>query len=181
MPNARGMTVAAWPQSHYGYRQDDIREIVSVLDQAISSLRAVGGGNPFELSLVAMASPPELEPVLGMPNVREQLDQMLRLASITTSAVGTDGAAAGRRWRWWPKLVQGCRRQRHRTIAMMSSARSGTSWPSTSDTRICRAVCSIRRLVPPNALTVRRSSALPPACARRTRSSGRSVRRSSRR
>jgi hypothetical protein len=79
------LTVAAWPQEHYGYRQDDIREILAVLDQAISSLRAVGGGNPFELSLVAMASPPELEPVLGMPNVREQIDQTLRLAKITTA------------------------------------------------------------------------------------------------
>jgi hypothetical protein len=79
-------TVAAWPQSHYGYRQDDIREIVSLLDQAISSLRAVGGGNPFELSLVAMANPPEIEPLLGMPNAREQIDQMLRLASVTTAA-----------------------------------------------------------------------------------------------
>ena len=70
------LTVAAWPQEHYGYRQDDIREILALLDQAIASLRAVGGGNPFELSLVAMASPPELEPVLGMPNVREQIDQI---------------------------------------------------------------------------------------------------------
>ena len=76
-------TVAEWPQSHYGYRQKDIREIVSLLDAAISSLRAVGGGNPFELQLVALADPPELEPVRGMPNVKEQLDQMMRLASIT--------------------------------------------------------------------------------------------------
>ena len=79
-------TVAAWPQSHFGYRQDDIREIVSLLDQAISSLRAVGGGNPFELSLVAMASPPEIVPMLGMPNAREQIDQMLKLAAVTTAA-----------------------------------------------------------------------------------------------
>jgi hypothetical protein len=79
-------TVAEWPQSHFGYRQDDIREIVSMLDQAISSLRAVGGGNPFELSLVAMASPPDIVPLLGMPNIREQLDQMLRLAAVTTAA-----------------------------------------------------------------------------------------------
>jgi hypothetical protein len=79
-------TVAEWPQSHYGYRQNDIREIVLLLDQAISSLRTVGGGNPFELALVAMASPPEIEPLLGMPNGREQIDQMLRLASITTAA-----------------------------------------------------------------------------------------------
>ena len=78
-------TVAAWPQTHFGYRQNDIREIVSLLDQAISSLRAVGGGNPFELSLVAMAGPPDIEPVLGMPNVKEQLDQMMRLASVTTA------------------------------------------------------------------------------------------------
>jgi hypothetical protein len=78
-------TVAAWPKEHYGYRQDDIREILALLDQAIASLRAVGGGNPFELALVAMASPPELEPVLGMPNVREQIDQTLRLAKITTA------------------------------------------------------------------------------------------------
>jgi hypothetical protein len=71
--------VAEWPQSHFGYRHNDIREIVSVLDQAISSLRAVPG-NRFELSFVAMAGPPDLEPVLGMPNARQQLDQVLRLA-----------------------------------------------------------------------------------------------------
>lgn len=77
--------VAAWPQSHFGYRQKDIREIVGVLDQAISSLRAAGGANPFELSLVAMAGPPEVEPMLGMPNVKQQLDQMIRLASLTSA------------------------------------------------------------------------------------------------
>jgi hypothetical protein len=79
------VTVAAWPQTHFGYRQDDIREIVSLLDQAISSLRAVGSGNPFELSLVAMAGPPDVVPVLGMPNAKEQIDQMMQLASVTTS------------------------------------------------------------------------------------------------
>jgi pyruvate/2-oxoglutarate dehydrogenase complex dihydrolipoamide acyltransferase (E2) component len=76
-------TVAEWPQSHFGYRLDDIREIVSVLDHAILSLRAVSGASSFELALVAMASPPEVEPLLGMPSVREQLDQMLQMATIT--------------------------------------------------------------------------------------------------
>jgi hypothetical protein len=74
--------VAEWPQSHFGYRHNDIREIVSVLDQAISSLRA-SPGNRFELSFVAMAGPPDLEPVLGMPNAREQLNQVFRLAKET--------------------------------------------------------------------------------------------------
>lgn len=77
--------VAAWPQQHYGYRHNDVREILSVLDQAVSSLRAVTGTNRFELSLVALISPPETEPVMGMPNVREQIDQVLRLSTLTTS------------------------------------------------------------------------------------------------
>src|SRR5262245_60277692 len=29
-------SVAEWPQSHYGYRANDVREIVSVLDEAIA-------------------------------------------------------------------------------------------------------------------------------------------------
>jgi hypothetical protein len=88
-------TVAAWPQDHFGYRQDDVREIVSLLDQAISSLRAVGGGNPFQLSLVAMASPPELEPVLGMPNVKDQYEQMMRLASMAKTPTERMGHLQG--------------------------------------------------------------------------------------
>jgi len=78
--------VAEWPQAHYGYRHNDAREIVLVLDQAISTLRAAVGLNPFELSLVALAGPPEVEPVLGMPAVHEQIEQALRLAALTTAA-----------------------------------------------------------------------------------------------
>ena len=39
-------TVADWPRTHYGYRQNDVREIVSVLDQAISTLRAARERRP---------------------------------------------------------------------------------------------------------------------------------------
>src|SRR5688572_15922697 len=74
-------TVADWPRTHYGYRQNDVREIVSVLDQAISSLRAASGATTFELSLVAMAEPPELEPVARMPNTRQQLDEIFYVAA----------------------------------------------------------------------------------------------------
>ena len=79
-------TVADWPRMHYGYRQHDVREIVAVLDQAISSLRAAQGATSFELSLVAMAEAPELEPVAGMPNTRQQLDEMFHVASMTKGA-----------------------------------------------------------------------------------------------
>jgi hypothetical protein len=79
-------TVADWPRQHYGYRQNEVREIVSVLDQAISSLRAAQGATSFELSLVAMAEPPELEPVARMPNARQQLDEIFHVATLTKGA-----------------------------------------------------------------------------------------------
>ena len=79
-------TVADWPRMHYGYRQSDVREIVAILDQAISSLRAAQGATSFELSLVAMADAPELEPVASMPNTRQQLDEMFHVASISKGA-----------------------------------------------------------------------------------------------
>ena len=33
-------TLIDWPAGHYGYRQKDIREIVGLLDEAISDLQA---------------------------------------------------------------------------------------------------------------------------------------------
>lgn len=79
-------TVADWPRQHYGYRQNEVREIISVLDSAISTLRAAGGATTFELALVAMADAPELEPVAGMPNVRQQVDEIFHVASISKGA-----------------------------------------------------------------------------------------------
>jgi hypothetical protein len=79
-------TVADWPRTHYGYRQNDIREILSVLDQAISSLRVAAGATSFELALVAMADAPELEPLATMPNPRQQLDEIFYVASRTRGA-----------------------------------------------------------------------------------------------
>ena len=73
--------VADWPRSHFGYRQNEVREILSVLDQAISSLRAAAGATSFELSLVAMAEAPDLEPVASMPTARQQLDEIFYVAS----------------------------------------------------------------------------------------------------
>ena len=78
--------LAAWPQAHFGYRGADVREIVSLVDESISSLRAAEGATTFELSLVATAMPPELEPVLGMPSARQQLDQIHRVVSMTSRA-----------------------------------------------------------------------------------------------
>ena len=75
--------LAAWPLSHQGYRQDDVREIVGLLDEAMVGLRAAEGRTSFELSLVASLPPVDLEPMLGLPTPAEQLDAVVRLASLT--------------------------------------------------------------------------------------------------
>ena len=84
--------LADWPKQHHGYRHDDVREIVALIDEAVAGLRAAGGATTFDLALVAAPPAVPLEPVLGMPTVREQLDQLLRLAAMASNA--TDRVAA---------------------------------------------------------------------------------------
>ena len=79
-------TLASWPRDHYGYRQQDVQEIVGVLDEAISGLRVAAGVGSFNVTLVAMAPPIELEPVVPMPGIREQIDQVYRIAAMTDRA-----------------------------------------------------------------------------------------------
>ena len=78
--------LAEWPRQHHGYRQDDVREIVALIDESIANLRAAGGATNFDLALVASTPAVPLEPVLGMPSLREQLDQVLRLATKAPNA-----------------------------------------------------------------------------------------------
>jgi hypothetical protein len=79
-------SLAEWPAQHHGYRQDDVREIVSIIDESIANLRAASGATNFDLSLVASMPLVPLEPVLGMPSPRQQLDQVLRLASMAPNS-----------------------------------------------------------------------------------------------
>jgi hypothetical protein len=80
---ARG-TIAQWPRAHYGYRQQDVAEILAILDEAISDLRAAAGGALFEVALVADTTPSlSLEPPAEMPTVRQQIDQAFRVAVLT--------------------------------------------------------------------------------------------------
>ena len=76
-------TLADWPAAHYGYRERDVREVVSLLDEAISELRAQAGLSNFAVALVAATPAPELEPLLPAPTLREQIDQTLLSARFT--------------------------------------------------------------------------------------------------
>jgi hypothetical protein len=78
--------LSEWPLTHQGYRQDDVREIVGLIDEAIVGLRAANGQKSFELSLVASMPPVPLEPMLGMPTPAEQFDQVTKLAAMTTQS-----------------------------------------------------------------------------------------------
>lgn len=83
-------TLADWPRAHYGYRQDEVRDVIGILDGAISTLRgSVGGaagGASFELSLVSTLEPVAVEPAARMPSAREQIDQIFRVAEMTSLA-----------------------------------------------------------------------------------------------
>lgn len=75
-------TLADWPSAHYGYRQRDVREVVSLLDEAISDLKASAGRNDFNLALVATPEETGYEPLLGMPGITEQIDATFHVAQL---------------------------------------------------------------------------------------------------
>ena len=76
-------TLADWPAAHYGYRERDVREVVSLLDEAISDLRASAGLSEFAVSLVAAPEETGFAPLLGTPTLRDQIDQTFRVAALT--------------------------------------------------------------------------------------------------
>ncbi|MBI3400659.1 MAG: hypothetical protein HY048_04500 [Acidobacteria bacterium] len=76
-------TLAEWPSNHYNYRQGEVRQMVSMLDDAIADLRAATGPGRFDLSLAAFLDPPTIpEPLLPPPTLKETIDQMLTAARI---------------------------------------------------------------------------------------------------
>jgi hypothetical protein len=79
-------TLVEWPRTHFGYRQDDIRDIVALIDGAIVRLGGPGTPASFELSLVATSTAVPIEAMATMPTPREQLDQIIRVLRLTTVA-----------------------------------------------------------------------------------------------
>jgi hypothetical protein len=69
----------AWPAQHYGYRGNEVRDIVALLDEAVSDLRAATGAQSFDLDLVAM-SVPEPEALAGPPSPHDVVAQSLAAA-----------------------------------------------------------------------------------------------------
>jgi hypothetical protein len=75
-------TLADWPQSHYNYRAAEVRQLLSLLDDAIADLQASRSPGRFSLNLSAFADPPAIvEPLLPAPATpRDAIEQVLAAA-----------------------------------------------------------------------------------------------------
>lgn len=79
--------LAEWPQHHFNYRLNDVRQMLGLLDEAIADLRAAAAsGSRFDLSLVAVnPPPPSTEPLLPPPTPVESVEQLLAASSQSDS------------------------------------------------------------------------------------------------
>ncbi|HEY7171470.1 MAG TPA: hypothetical protein VH417_11525 [Vicinamibacterales bacterium] len=80
--------LADWPAAHFNYKADEIRQMLTVLDEAIAELRATAGIGQFNLNFVAASAPPPpptAEPLLPPPTPKEAIEQTLLAARLTAS------------------------------------------------------------------------------------------------
>ena len=77
-------TLAQWPASHFGYKADEVRQFLGLLDEVVSELRAARGDQRFDLSLVAGTMPPQVS-LLPPPTLQESIAQALAVARVATS------------------------------------------------------------------------------------------------
>src|SRR5580693_2364705 len=79
--------LAEWPQGHFNYRLNDVRQMLAMLDEAIADLRAARGESRFDINLTAVTDvPPNPEPLLPAPTPKEAIDQILGAAAIVESS-----------------------------------------------------------------------------------------------
>ena len=78
--------VLRWPADHFGYRSSDVAELAELFDEAISDAKAASGDRSFDLSLVANTSGPPAVALMLPPSPREQAEEALRAAALTTDA-----------------------------------------------------------------------------------------------
>ena len=76
--------LADWPAQHYGYRNNEVRDALGVLDEVIAQMRVSAGMTRFDLSLSKNAPLPEPPPPpLPPPTDAELAEQFVAAASLT--------------------------------------------------------------------------------------------------
>jgi hypothetical protein len=77
--------IEAWPREHYNYKASDVRQIVQLVDEAISEMRAAAGEQQFDFSLEANVQPVDV-PVLPDPTVAESLTTAAAVVELSDDA-----------------------------------------------------------------------------------------------
>lgn len=78
--------LARWPAEHHNYRAADIQQILLLVDEAISDLRAAAGAESFDLAFTALTGPPPVVPLLPAPTADESVTAAFRVAELTEDA-----------------------------------------------------------------------------------------------
>jgi hypothetical protein len=80
--------LSEWPAEHFWYRANEIRQMLSMLDDAIADLRASSGSaGRFDLSFAAFAQPTTIgEPLLPPPTPKEAIENVLSAARLTDNS-----------------------------------------------------------------------------------------------
>lgn len=78
-------TLTAWPATHHGYKAVEVSEIIGVLDEVISGLRAAAGDRGFELALSTTTLAPPSEPLLPEPSPADTVTQLMAAAKAVDS------------------------------------------------------------------------------------------------
>jgi len=77
--------LADWPAQHHNYRGKEVREIIGVLDEVISGLRASAGLGAFDLAFSTNTEAPPHEPLAPAPTHEDIVQQLMSAASIVDS------------------------------------------------------------------------------------------------
>jgi hypothetical protein len=148
--------LASWPREHYGYRTDDVRQLLGLLDETISVMRAAAGETAFSLDLVAdfdLPRPPP-PPLMADPTPAESIAQALAVAKVTdvaadrisllrsvVAAIDDPRNAAPEKWakpmRRWAVSMIGEESRTDKTYAVLASAmlKRGTDAAAAADVR----------------------------------------------
>lgn len=81
---ARG-ALAEWPRQHYGYRAADVQQMLSLLDEVVSDLRAAAGQDAFELNLVSTSPGHAAETLAPAPSTAQLAEELLAASTLAES------------------------------------------------------------------------------------------------
>jgi hypothetical protein len=85
MAESARSALAEWPRQHYGYRAADVQQMLSLLDEVVSDLRAAAGQDTFELNLVSTTPMPPAETLLPPPSTAQLAEELLAASTLAES------------------------------------------------------------------------------------------------